>query len=120
METISITIDIPDSFIKDCEAYNVSPTQILQAFIMKLTTLCTIITGNNKLLIAQTTQVFMDYLDTTIIIPFESDKKIAVCKRLTQTIIAMTITGKASWSEKKYNQLIHTTCKALMEINKSN
>lgn len=120
METISVTIDIPDSFIKDCEAYNVSVTQMLQAFVMKLTTLCTIITGNKKLLIAQTTQVFMDYLDTTIIIPFESNKKIEVCKLLTQTIIAITITGKADWSEKKYKQLIINTCKELMEINKSN
>ncbi|GGH71315.1 hypothetical protein HNQ91_003201 [Filimonas zeae] len=119
METVNITIDIPDSFIKDCELYNISEHVMLQLFVTQLSTVCTILNGNEKILIGQTTKVFKDFLETTITIPSTHKKKNKVMARLMQNIIAMAVTETIEWSDEKYIQLINDGCKKLMIINKS-
>lgn len=119
MDTISVKLDIPESFTKDCEAYDISEQRMLQLFTSHLTTVCTFFENNDNLLIAQTTNVFKDFMETTIVVPESNEVKREICIKVTKTIIAMTVTGVLEWSEADYNQLINDTYQQLLQNNKN-
>lgn len=118
MESIQITLDIPETFSRDCQTYGLCEAEILQLFINHIYALCAIVGGNEPLLITKTTKVFRDFLKTGKSAPITESKR-ALVMATTQTIVAMTITKVLPWSPKAYSQLINNAYTELVLINNS-